>query len=414
MMKRIGDYFFGDFRLKTTDYPALYGLRAMALFMLYFVHGYFFIRQNMVPHSEYLRNIIINNSACIDLFFVLSGFLIAGPLFRELNTKKDIDFKKFYVRRTLRIFPAYYLFVFFQHFILAPKLMQGDLPEAGRKLADAYQYQYIFDFLYLANYFPDTFMVHIWSLSLEEQFYIFLPPFLLYAYFKIAEQHRLRLLIGACIVPLILRVISYYWLVLPAENPKEAYDRFIYWPFFTHADSLLVGVTAAHIFVNRPEWIERLNTNLTLWRSLLAIILASTFAFGILTHEYDPSIPTMVLRFPLFSISYALLMVMSFRKESILHRFLSLRVFIPFARISYSTYISHHLIMFPVTVALVRAWGPEITVSEYLKGVAIGGLFCSIFGYFYYLIAERPLLFVRQILDERRKRAMALQGSSGA
>ena len=51
-----------------------------------------------------------------------------------------------------------------------------------------------------------------------------------------------------------------YIFVLPSESPKDAYDTYIYWPFFTHADSLLIGVTAAYVFVNRPQWVERLNT----------------------------------------------------------------------------------------------------------------------------------------------------------
>lgn len=103
----------------------------------------------------------------VDLFFVISGFLIVSLLLREKDTHGNISLRKFYIRRSLRIFPLYYGFILFlaaAYFIGAPD------SEFGKNLLSELPI-YLF---YLANFIPVTFPI-VWSLASEEQFYLVWP-----------------------------------------------------------------------------------------------------------------------------------------------------------------------------------------------------------------------------------------------
>jgi peptidoglycan/LPS O-acetylase OafA/YrhL len=95
----------------------------------------------------------------VDLFFVLSGFLISGLLFREYIATGDIRFQRFFIRRGFKIYPPYFIFL-----ILT-------LPLSGRHLG----WQ---DFTFMQSYFK-SFWGHSWSLSVEEHFYVALPLILM-------------------------------------------------------------------------------------------------------------------------------------------------------------------------------------------------------------------------------------------
>ena len=103
----------------------------------------------------------------VDLFFVLSGFLISGLLFAEFKKTGSIDFKRFFIRRGFKIYPAYYAVILFY------------APFAFHRLGWS-------DFLFLQSYRAGI-LGQAWSLSVEEHFYILLP-FLLIAGLKLARR----------------------------------------------------------------------------------------------------------------------------------------------------------------------------------------------------------------------------------
>ncbi len=401
MVAFLKTYFFAEFKPRSGEFSSLHGLRTIALFMLFYVHGYFNLAVSMEEHSIYLRNFLINGSASIDLFFMLSGFLISGQLFHELKKTDTISFKRFFTRRTLRIFPPYYIFILYQHFVLVPKIVKQAGNMASSTEIAAYRNQWIFDMLYITNYFPDRFMIHNWSLSVEEQFYIFLPPFLLYAYKKIKPDKRIFLLLSVVVIPLVFRFISLYTLVLPSGHQREAYDRFIYWPFFTHADSIFIGVVAAHIWAYNRNIIDTLNSKTNLRRVIIVVLSLVLVLYSSLVYEYEPGILSQVIRFPVFSLSFTMIMFLSFKETGWLNKVLSFKFLIPFARLSYSTYIIHLLIMLPLTPLIMKKWGPKIDLVEFTFAWLIFTFTSVFFGYLFYLIAERPFLLLREYLPRR-------------
>ena len=163
----------------------------------------------------------------VTLFFVLSGFLITWLLRKEWNRTAGISFRRFYLRRTLRIFPAYYVFLAFTGALMLA--LHRSWPH-GQGWAAA---------LYVEDYYGATHLgggsssiAHTWSLAVEEQFYLLWPL----CFLALAKRGRRALLVA--LGTTICAVLAWrLWLVLGLgvgpEWPYHAFD--------SRADSLAIG-----------------------------------------------------------------------------------------------------------------------------------------------------------------------------
>jgi len=129
----------------------------------------------------------------VQLFFVLSGFLITSILLNSKKNNLKFYLKKFYWRRSLRIFPLYYLYIIIIYFVF---LVSG-YPSFFEELSP-----YLFTYTY--NYFPlfnelkfDPVFTHFWSLSVEEQFYL-IWPFIVYFFTNLQLRYILLMIIFLC------------------------------------------------------------------------------------------------------------------------------------------------------------------------------------------------------------------------
>jgi len=148
--------------------PQIQALRALAAILV------------LVYHAKWLDGGYIG----VDIFYVISGFLITGILVRELDTKNSISLLSFYARRAKRLLPASFLVIFvtgIAGYILLPASMRESF---GRDLIAASTYVSNFLFALWENDYqnlnstPSPF-IHFWSLAVEEQFYLFWPFFIL-------------------------------------------------------------------------------------------------------------------------------------------------------------------------------------------------------------------------------------------
>lgn len=131
----------------------------------------------------------------VDLFFVLSGWLLGGQLFKEMETGR-IEIKRFWVRRWMRTLPAYYA-------VLVATIVQQLIANENFKIP----YEYFF---FLQNYFYPMEIFYIsWSLSVEEQFYLMIAPALALT-LKLNSKQRLFILLSALMIPAILRSLDFY------------------------------------------------------------------------------------------------------------------------------------------------------------------------------------------------------------
>lgn len=227
-------------RLAQKKIPSLDGLRAVAVVLVILNH----LQVAYVPDG---RGVLT--------FFVLSGFLITWILLNESARYGDVSIRNFYVRRVLRIFPAFYVFWIF-HFSIF--LATHHVPAAS-SLKD-----YFSAFFYVSNYrralVPHHhYLAHTWALSIEEQFYLLWP------WLFVAFQKDLRRL--SCVLIAIIAAVDLYRIVLFFRFHVP--DRWLDVTFDARMDHLFVGCLLAVLlkrgalawfwnFVSSRLWISAL------------------------------------------------------------------------------------------------------------------------------------------------------------
>jgi peptidoglycan/LPS O-acetylase OafA/YrhL len=179
----------------------------------------------------------------VDLFFVLSGFLIGGLLIGELRRHGKINVTRFLVRRGLKIYPAY--FVFIGYLILVPTakvLASGG--EGFATLAEQWR-MYWPNLLFLQNYVGSNPAGHTWTLAVEEHFYLLLP----FALVALVATDRIRLLGPLCLLAVPVLLLSLRGLSVWSGDP------FAEKMAATHLrlDALLFGVGIRSIAEYLPE-----------------------------------------------------------------------------------------------------------------------------------------------------------------
>jgi len=178
--------------------PALDGLRGLAIIMVLFVH---FIGDAQ-PYSAFERILMkASNYGMwgVDLFFVLSGYLITGILYDSKGSAHY--FRNFYMRRVLRIFPLYYGVLFFV-LPLFPSLVPTGLAESSRHQAWVWSYG-VNLFIAQRGEWALPYISHFWSLAVEEHFYLLWPVIVLAA----SRESLLRICAGCALFSLALRIV---------------------------------------------------------------------------------------------------------------------------------------------------------------------------------------------------------------
>jgi peptidoglycan/LPS O-acetylase OafA/YrhL len=232
--------------------PELDGFRGLAVLMVITGH---------VLEFSNLPDGIIRAGADLDrlgvlLFFVLSGFLITMLLQQERNSVGRINFRGFYARRAFRLGPALILFL-----LTVITLMRV------RLITDVPRYELFASLFYVRNFFGTSqSLAHLWSLSLEEQFYLCWP--ILFAVFPMRRSLRITIALCAAIA---------VWRGVAIERGLFNYASGIYYmrPYFRF-DSILIGACLAIALSNRSEGLDgarsmgkRLPAS-ALWVALLA------------------------------------------------------------------------------------------------------------------------------------------------
>ena len=396
-MQNVKDYCFGVFHTDAREIASLNGIRSLAIFMLFYVHLFRFL-PNVDKSLGWLRNFLDNGSQSIDMFFVLSGFLISGPLMRQLDRKGTLDLKNFYIKRSLRIFPPYFIFCAIQYFIFIPSAAKWN-PAYGEN-----SWRIIFDLLYVSNYWHGT-IFHGWSLSLEEQFYLLFPFLLLLVFPRLGKKGRLGFLIAFTAIPLIFRAAYLFLVILPAPIGEQIniYNKGIYYPFHGHYDSIFIGIILAFVYDNYRDWMNRLFENQVLFHFVQTGAWLGIIAYSFLIFEFDTSVASMVIRFPLFSTLWSLVMITSMKEGTIINRLLSFKIYSPIAKLSYCAYLIHIAIMTP----LMRKWFVErgddgipyyvqVEQWEVIPYSVAMGLIILTAAYFFHLVAERPFMILKE------------------
>ena len=361
--------------------PGLDGLRGIAFLLVFGIH------------TEYLGF----GWTGVQLFFVLSGFLITGILLDMKASLPGKDyFVKFYGRRFLRIFPLYYFYLFAMWAISSllfsleyrrnyMKLFQAQLPFA---LA------YIYDFFYGSSAFKHQLYVeHFWSLSVEEQFYIFWPLLL----FLIPRKHLKKLFLSLIALGPILRVALFFAFKYHVVSwfRDEAMWGIYAFPI-SHIDAFAFGAYISQFSL--PKAKQQFYA-LAVAVPIIGFVaqFAATGSFGM---WQDFGYPFSLPRAYQFVWGYSLLnywfavTIYAVAREGLFNRFLEIKALKYLGRISYGLYVYHLAIIW--FASRVRDFLPISEPVAKLITAIISFITSLGIASLSYFLLEKPLLNLKE------------------
>jgi peptidoglycan/LPS O-acetylase OafA/YrhL len=311
--------------------PEIDGLRAFAVISVVVFHAF--------------PNLIKGGFIGVDIFFVISGFLITGHIFEKLDEDR-FEFLDFYARRIRRIFPALILVMISSLAFGWFALLADEYAKLGEHVAGGAAFILNFMLVYEAGYFDTAAetkpMLHLWSLAVEEQFYIFWPAFL-----WIAWRFKFNLLT----ITILVAIMSFYLNIRFVQSkPIQTF----FWPV-GRLWELLSGSAVAWLLLYESEALSRIRLGID--RILLKIIYSkkitadgSTFSnltsifgilfliFGVFGINEDLAFPSQWTLIPVLG---AILIIMAGSKALFSRLFLMNKLAIWFGLISYPLYLWH-------------------------------------------------------------------------
>ncbi len=308
--------------MKLNYRPEIDGLRAIAVLSVVFYHAKF---------SFMGENLFVGGFLGVDIFFVISGYLITKLIFLELKSTNKFSFTKFYQRRIRRILPALF-FITIITTILGYVLL---LPYSFKELSQSiiYQLGFISNF-YFWSYYHFGYMsenalllpfLHTWSLSVEEQFYL-IVPIIFFLIYKLLKKYLKIFIIIGLIISLIL---AHYF------SPIYKSLTFYMLPF--RGWELLAGsLIAYHEVFNDKKKLFFINHSLKNFLSFLSLLTIIIYILFFNSSLYHPSLYSSLL---ILSVS---IIILFSDKDIYVNKILSSKILIGIGLISYSLYLWHY------------------------------------------------------------------------
>lgn len=231
----------------------------------------------------------------VDLFFVLSGFLVSGLIFDEYAKTNKFDGKQFLIRRGFKIYPAFWFLIIcsmlFSYFT-----------------TNTIDYLYVLrDFFFVQNYFHDNNIT--WSLCVEEHFY-FLIVFLFILIIKFAKNINKAILVSSVIIILygiLAKTILFF------QN-KDFSNHTHMFPTHLRIDSLMIGLLIAHLFRNHQYIIEFIVKNKTVFYFSILPGLSLPFIWNI--DKFPDQLYLSCFGLPFISLSFGILLILLMKENN--------------------------------------------------------------------------------------------------
>ena len=296
--------------------PDIDGLRAIAVISVIFYHA-----DNSINNFKILSGGFVG----VDIFFVISGFLITSIILKELNSAGSFSFKNFYIRRIKRIIPVLLLvfvstFPFIWLFFIPSSFIDFSKSLFSSLFFVSNHHFYLSGELYDAENSLLKPLMHTWSLSIEEQYYIIFP-LILTIVFKFFKNKLLK-------VFLVLFTISFISMIyIFQKNESLAFFGFI-----TRFWELLLGCIVAILYAQKKN-IKKINHNFFSILGLLMIV------FSIIFYNDSTKFPYIPTLLPVLGTS----LIIYFNSENgYVYKILSLKYLVFLGLISYSLYLWHY------------------------------------------------------------------------
>jgi peptidoglycan/LPS O-acetylase OafA/YrhL len=333
-------------------------LRGLAILLVVVYHNFGFI------------NYFFFGWLGVDLFFVLSGFLITDILLKTVSSPKYLS--NFYVRRILRIFPLYYLFVILCLFVL-PK-MSANFDVTYYLDNQLWIWTYLQNWLYIFKPHDGTnAMHHLWSLAVEEQFYLVWPFIIL-----LLKKPKYLLIFISIVLIAVLALRLWIWTNHIAD--------FAYFNLYTFSriDGICIGCMIALLHRVNPGFFKKYTTWIVLFFAIM------NFAFFFVNRSYKFSFPYLALAgYTTFAMMFGLLVHEAVTGGTqLINRIFSFSLLRFFGKISYGFYMFHwpvYLLLSPWLFSVLSKYFTGNIVSIGVSSIAtIAGIIISWLSFQYY------------------------------
>ncbi|HHF3839298.1 TPA: acyltransferase family protein [Haemophilus influenzae] len=341
--------------------PEIDGLRAIAVISVIIYH----LNENWLS-GGFLG---------VDIFFVISGFLITGIIITEIQ-QNSFSLKQFYTRRIKRIYPAFITVMALVSFIASAIFIYNDFNKLRKTIELAIAFLSNFYLGLTQGYFDlsanENPVLHIWSLAVEEQYYLIFPLILILAYKKFREIKVLF------IITLILFFILLATSFVSANFYKEVlHQPNIYYLSNLRFPELLVGSLLAiyHNLSNKVQLSKQVNNILAILSTLLL------FSCLFLMNNNIAYIPGITLILPCI---FTALIIHTTSQNNIVKLCLSNKAIVFIGKISYSLYLYHWIFI---------AFAYYITGEKQInnQSIAIVIVLTIIFSVLSYYLIEQPI-----------------------
>ncbi|MFL6697710.1 MAG: acyltransferase family protein [Vitreoscilla sp.] len=370
--------------IPTSRNPGLDTLRASAIALVFMYHYSLF-----VPGPNPFGAVAWIGWTGVDLFFVLSGYLISNQLFSGWGRGQELSVARFYARRAFRTLPIFWLVL--AAFAAFPTVMGGKPPVAWWRFLT---------FTQNLGLQPGTAFSHAWSLCVEEQFYLVLPLVLAAAAWLVRRRVRLTrthgwLLMGALVtVGIVARGVLWQRYGREADGHTDGYMPWIYYATLCRFDEFVPGIAVAMLKnFHRPTW-EQLMARGGLLSTLGAMAVATMLTLAHFFYDirgYGWGFFMTTFGYSLVALSFSLLVAAALSPTA---RVLQWRI--PgaghIAMWSYAIYLSHK----PLAMFLGRQLAP-LEISSAAQ-VAIITLACIAVGGLLHKLVEAPFMALRDRL----------------
>ncbi len=336
------------------------GIRSLAVLSVFFFH----LQPNLLP-GGFLG---------VDVFFVISGYLITGIVLRQ-NHLGTFSFSHFYARRIKRIFPALFVVLLLSAlvatFLLPPDIYADFMASARYASGQFANFFFARDVSYFSEGFSGQPLLHTWSLGVEEQFYLFWPLLIYFCFWVFSKNTVLKINLKIAGVMLVLSVLSFmacYSLAISNHN-------LAFYMFYTRAlEFCLGGIIALGLL---PVPAGRLSNTFTGGVGVLLLF----YSFFFIEEEY---LGLSFLQFGVLVPCIATALIIQTNWQSgLVNKLLATKVPVYIGRISYSLYLYH----WPVIIF----WKIFSDADEISFAASIGIIAVSfILSILSYLFVEQP------------------------
>lgn len=339
-----------------TYYPALDGIRGLAILLVVLFHNFGFMRYFSFGWLG------------VDLFFVLSGFLITGILMRSAGQENFL--RNFYMRRVLRIFPLYYLCLII-FLIILPAFHKAP---AGLKYYVDNQWWF---WTYLQNWLfiikkttSSDILHHFWSLAVEEQFYLIWPLIIL-----LVRKPKLLIVIMSTVL---ITVICLRYIIWEKQIENLAYFNLY---TFSRIDGIAIGSIMALVHQLDHGFLKKNSTIIVL------LLAGANFLFYFINSRNNFGFPYMaIIGYTTFALMFALLIYEAVTGGSkIINVLFNNGILKFFGKISYGFYV-YHWPLFVLLNPLLLSWLQEHSMPY---PHVLSSITCSLVGLAVSLISYR-------------------------